>query len=116
MTALDSLAVTKKLHKHKKIVGAFGSISPNCDESTWPDKDHGLVCGECKVLVDNMDDKYGTCTAYCNAVGRKCVSAWEESQDSCTIVSTEDCSHNFDYTDDAICECGDNLGRLLPAS
>ena len=77
-----------------------------CDESTWPDKDHDTVCDDCKVLVDNLDDKYGTCKAYCETVGRKCVGAWEESQDSCTILSTEDCSHNFGaYTSDAICEC-----------
>merc|ERR1711981_1488356 len=87
-----------------------GSISPNCDESTWPDKDHDLVCGECKVLVDNMDDKYGTCTAYCNAVGRTCVGAWEEKWDTCKVKSTKDCSDNFGaYTSDAICECGDRM-------
>ena len=27
-----------------------------CDESWWLDKDHGLVCGDCKVLVDNFQD------------------------------------------------------------
>jgi len=87
----------------------------DCDESTWPDKDNGLVCGECKVLVDNMKDKYGTCTAYCNAVGRKCVGAWEESRDTCTVKSTEDCSHNFGaHTSDAICECGDQKGGCTP--
>ena len=29
-----------------------------CNETAWPDKDHGLICGECKVLVDNLGD-YG---------------------------------------------------------
>ena len=28
------------------------------NELTWPDLDHDLVCGDCKVLVDNMDIKY----------------------------------------------------------
>ena len=30
-----------------------------CDEYSWPDKDHGLVCGPCKVLVDRFDSTYG---------------------------------------------------------
>ncbi|EOD19027.1 hypothetical protein EMIHUDRAFT_243378 [Emiliania huxleyi CCMP1516] len=32
-----------------------------CDEASWPDKDHGLVCGECKVLVGRFDSFYGNC-------------------------------------------------------
>jgi hypothetical protein len=30
-----------------------------CNEEAFPDKDHGLVCGECKVLVDRFDSVYG---------------------------------------------------------
>ena len=32
-----------------------------CDEILWPDKDHDLICGECKVLVDNFAGHYRTC-------------------------------------------------------
>ena len=61
-----------------------------------------------------MDDKYGTCTAYCQAVGRKCVGAWEENRNTCIVESTEDCNNNFGaYTNDAICQCGDIKGDIL---
>merc|ERR1712038_584889 len=44
-----------------------------CDESSWPNVDHNLVCGECKVLVDNFESVYGgTCSGYCNALGLTC--------------------------------------------
>lgn len=79
-----------------------------CDESWWPDLDHDLVCGDCKVLVDDMKTDYFTCTNYCAAVGRLCTGAWEEEHDSCVVLSTETCQHNFgNYTNDAICECLD---------
>jgi hypothetical protein len=29
-------------------------LNNTCDEASWPSKDHGLVCGECKVLVDGQ--------------------------------------------------------------
>ena len=28
---------------------AAGASGDRCDESTWPDKHHGLVCGDCKA-------------------------------------------------------------------
>ena len=52
----------------------------SCDESVWPDKDHGLICGECKVLVDNFDSTYQTCDGYCASIGKTCVGAWEEDE------------------------------------
>ena len=33
-------------------------IGTECDEAAWPDKDHGLVCGSCKVLVNHFIEKY----------------------------------------------------------
>ena len=45
-----------------------------------PDKDHGLICGECKVLVDNFDSTYQTCDGYCASIGKTCVGAWEENE------------------------------------
>ena len=77
------------------------------DEDTWLDLDHGLVCGDCKVLVANMTTKYSTCSSYCRAIGRTCTGAWEEEDEDCRVKSTEDCQHDFgNYTSDAICECG----------
>ena len=86
-----------------------------CDESIWPDIKLGdEVCGDCKILVDDMNTKYGTSAAYCQAVGRRCEPAWEEDGNSCRIKSTEDRSHNFGvYTSDAICECGDILSGII---
>ena len=76
----------------------------NCDESSWTDVN--TVCGKCKVIADEMDDKYRTCDAYCAANGLQCKAAWEETGDSCTAVREEDCVYDFGaFTSDAICEC-----------
>merc|ERR1712110_1135774 len=57
-----------------------------CDEETWPDLDGGLVCGDCKVLVNNFDSVYGTCNGYCGAMGMGCKGAWEEVGDTCEVL------------------------------
>jgi len=55
-----------------------------------------------------MNRKYQTCSAYCGSIGRDCLGAWEEVQDSCVVKSTETCDHRFgSYTSDAICQCSD---------
>ena len=42
-----------------------GDSGQLCDESTWPDKDHCLICADCKVLVNNFQSTYqGSCTTY----------------------------------------------------
>jgi len=82
----------------------------SCDESTWPNKDHGLVCGECKVLVNRFNSHYGTCTGYCSAVGRECVAAWEEENDNCVVKYAMTCDQTI-ASSDAICECGAELGE-----
>ena len=56
-----------------------------CDEETFPDKDHETICGECKVLVDHFDTKYGTCNGYCASLNRTCIGTWEESADTCEV-------------------------------
>ena len=59
--------------------------SQQCDEESWPDKDHGLICGECKVLVNHFMTTYaGSCNNYCRARGRLCTAMWEESGDTST--------------------------------
>ena len=45
----------------------------------WPDKDHGVVCRDCKVLVDRFSF-YTTCSGYSATVGRRCTGAWEEAR------------------------------------
>ena len=84
-----------------------------CDASQWPDLDHGLVCGDCKALINKMSSEYITCHNYCTAIGRNCSGAWEESADDCTVKSTETCEHEFTYTSDAICECGSSTSGEL---
>merc|ERR1719394_786728 len=76
-----------------------------CDEGTWPDKDHGLVCGTCKVLVNRFSAFYKTCDRYCSYRGRQCVGAWEERDDTCDVLHTMTCDQQIDSSD-AICECG----------
>ena len=91
------------------------SSSLECDEESYPDRDHGLICGECKVLVNHFSHKYGTCNGYCASVNRSCTGAWEESADTCEVQSVESCSWAGD-TSDVICECGAEagLGPALP--
>ena len=86
---------------------AAGSPGP-CDEASWPDKDHDLVCGECTVLVDHFSSSYRTCDGYCDSIGRGCVAAWEESGDTCTVKSTEDCATEIPGSD-ALCQCSTAL-------
>ena len=89
------------------------SVPPGeCDEASWPDKDGGLVCGECKVLVDNFDIIYGSCDGYCAAIGRSCTGAWEESGDTCTVKHDMACDQSI-ASSDAICECA-ALAPLSP--
>jgi len=75
-----------------------------CNETQWPDKDHGTVCGDCKVLVDKFSSKYKTCQGYCKTIGMDCANAWEESGDSCTVKHNMTCSQTLNSSD-AICEC-----------
>ena len=77
-----------------------------CDESRWGDVKDGIVCGKCKVLADEMDDKHRTCNTYCAANGLQCKAAWEEQSNTCTEEREEDCDYDFGAdTGDAICEC-----------
>ena len=77
-----------------------------CDEQSWPDLDHGTVCGPCKVLVDNFDSKYFTCEGYCASIGRTCTGAWEEYGDSCLVGHSMQCDTQL-LSSDVICECGE---------
>ena len=79
---------------------------PGCDEAAWPDKDHGLVCGECKVLVNRFNSFYGSCDGYCSSIGRVCTGAWEEDGDKCTVKYGMECNQEASSSD-AICECGE---------
>merc|ERR1712014_519240 len=81
------------------------SSPDQCDEATWPDTDHGLVCADCLVLVDDFDTKYGNCNTYCASVERTCTGAWEESGDSCRVKYDMTCDQSIDSSD-ALCECG----------
>ena len=60
-----------------------------------------------QVLVTRMDTIYSSCSNYCAFLGRECTGAWEENNDTCENLDTEDCQHDFgSYTSDAICQCG----------
>ena len=53
-----------------------------CDETTWPDKDQGTVCGDCKVLVNGINTKYNnTCDGYCQSMGVMCTGTAALSND-----------------------------------
>jgi len=84
-----------------------------CDEASWPDKDHGLVCGECKVLVNRFSSFYKTCDGYCHSVGRQCVGAWEELGDTCIALYGMRCDQSL-ASSDAICQCGARVSEPLP--
>ena len=60
--------------------------------------------------MTHMDTIYSSCSNYCSSLDRECVGAWEEARDSCEILTTEDCNHDFgSYTSDAICQCGSSF-------
>ena len=90
------------------------SVDPSggtkCNEDLWPDKDNGLICSDCKVLVTNMRSKYGgTCDSYCKSFGSVCTGSWEDSDDTCADPSeTGTCATNWGETSDAICACADD--------
>jgi len=71
------------------------------DISDWPD--HDLVCGECKVLVDDFEE-YETCDDYCQTIGRTCIGAWDEDDNDCVEKEKFDCDKVI-YSNDAICQC-----------
>ena len=74
-----------------------------CNAAAWPHVYDGIVCGDCFALIDI--DRYGSCQKYCESLGLACLNAFEESGDSCTIKSKEDCDTDFYWTSDALCEC-----------
>ena len=86
-----------------------------CDTDVWPDKDHGLVCGPCKVLVNHFSSVYGNCDGYCANIGRQCVGAWEEVGDTCTVSYQMACDAGLSSSD-AICECSGGFLLLPPPS
>ena len=74
-----------------------------CNAAAWPHVYNGIVCGDCYALI--AIDRYGSCRKYCKSQGLACLNAFEESGDSCTIKSKEDCDTDFYWTSDALCEC-----------
>ena len=86
-----------------------------CDESEWPDKKNDLVCGECRVLVDQLSSKYdGTCNGYCSSINRTCVGAWEaNASDTCVVSHAAECYDSLSG-DGAICECSSDTLTVLP--
>jgi len=105
-TGLGSKALLQGCRKACTNCEASGADT--CDEASWPDKDHGIVCGECKVLVNKFEDKYRTCAGYCASLGLPCSGAWEEWEETCTVKHKMTCDQTVSSSD-AICEC-------LPAS
>lgn len=94
--------------------GSEGSATDApCKPATWPDRDHGLVCGPCKVLVNYMHSKYGgKCANYCSSIGLTCEGAWEELHDTCGVKYTGGCHRNFGRTSDAICQCSTGKAKI----
>jgi len=80
-----------------------------CDEASWPDKDHDLICGECTVLVNHFDSSYETCDGYCGSMGRTCIGAWEEDGDSCSVLYAAECATAIPGSD-ALCQCSESAG------
>jgi len=78
--------------------------SDSCNTQSWPDINNGNVCGDCKVLVDRFSSFYKTCDGYCNHIGRNCVGAWEENDDTCSVLEDMTCGQSIESSD-AICEC-----------
>merc|ERR1712070_1124083 len=101
---LLSVKMMRFLLVHALLESTFNlRAEATCNEAEWPDA--GIVCGECKVLVNNFNSNYYTCSGYCAAIGRKCTGAWEESHDTCTVDFDMTCGTPLHHSSDAICEC-----------
>merc|ERR1711939_244175 len=113
LSSSDALCECRPVSKPK---AGPGDASKKCDERSWPDKDHGIICGECQVLVNKFSSKYKTCDGYCNSIykpsskkGSHCVAAWEESGDSCRVKHAMVC-HQTLRSSDALCQCDPKVG------
>jgi len=95
---------------HKACTNCEASGADTCDEASWPDKDHGIVCGECKVLVNNFEDCYRTCAGYCASLSLPCTGAWEGLEGTCTVKHEMTCDQILSSSD-AICECNPALAN-----
>ena len=84
---------------------AFFNADGSCNPKDWPDKDHGKICGTCKVLVNLFNTKYKTCNGYCKSIKSTCRGAWEEVGDTCTVLKNLKCDEELKTTSDALCEC-----------
>jgi beta-glucanase (GH16 family) len=67
----------------------------------------------CKVLATNMRGK--TCKDYCEKDGRECVGAWEEVDETCSVLAVMQCDQTWGTTSDLICECSPHQG-IAPSS
>eukprot|EP00930_Biecheleria_cincta_P021635 TRINITY_DN1597_c0_g1_i4.p1 TRINITY_DN1597_c0_g1~~TRINITY_DN1597_c0_g1_i4.p1 ORF type:complete len:3086 (-),score=717.12 TRINITY_DN1597_c0_g1_i4:161-9034(-) len=66
----------------------------------------GKTCGNCKVLVPNIQATFTSCTQYCAAQGgAKCISADLTFSRSCDIQKPSTCDHRFDFGESAQCHC-----------
>lgn len=103
---------------------ASASLPPECSQevacggtsSLFPDVDKGVVCGDCKVLVNHFQ-AYGSCRKYCESMGRTCVSAAEETADNCEEKYSMSCDENAGgLTSDALCECSADTSLSPPGA
>eukprot|EP01065_Artemidia_motanka_P048220 TRINITY_DN772_c0_g4_i1.p1 TRINITY_DN772_c0_g4~~TRINITY_DN772_c0_g4_i1.p1 ORF type:complete len:1244 (+),score=411.70 TRINITY_DN772_c0_g4_i1:122-3853(+) len=96
----------------------------SCSDLKPGTHDVSKVCGECKVLAENMRGQ--TCKQYCERVGLECVGAWEEDADSCNVCATcppVRCDERYldssavggVYTHDLLCECSHPPAAATPA-
>jgi len=74
-----------------------------------------LQCGGCTVLTQSTST-HRTCSAFCAAQGRTCVSAFEEVNNNCDVLATYTCDTDFvDLgTSDALCECSSQPATAPP--
>lgn len=80
------------------------SGADTCDEASWPDKHHGIVCGECKVVVEKFEDQHRTCARYCASLGLPCTGAWQQWEATCAVKHEMTCDQTLSSSS-AICEC-----------
>ena len=91
----------------------------SCVTSSWPHVKDGVTCSPCKVLVDQISEVYeGTCENYCASVGRSCVGAYEDDNDTCNSDKSSGAAGGGNFacdevivgrddkdSNDALCEC-----------
>ncbi|CAE8622538.1 unnamed protein product [Polarella glacialis] len=73
-------------------------------------------CGNCEVVVPNIQEYFKTCADYCKdqAGNPKCISGAKVLPNTCDKAADVSCDYAFARVEDALCKCSELPKVLLP--